>query len=212
MAHPVSSFLAYVQFYLGAQYDEAGRAIADTSWSARLQGSENLWMALEGTHVLAIMLFVGSIVFVDLRLLGLVWRRVRVSSVADSVLPWTVGGFAIMVATGGLLFFANPLEYYHSFIFRLKAVLLVAAAINIFLFHYRIQADRVRWDSSARPPLPVRFSAGFSLTVWLLVVAAGRFTAYDWLDCDSATGFVSAFAQCEAFVQTLASAEAELGI
>lgn len=210
MAHPVSSFLAYIQFQLGAQIDASGKAIADTSWSAQLQSSESLWMALEGAHVLTIMLFVGSILFVDLRLLGVVWRKSPVSAVADSVLPFTVAGFAIMVLTGAALFFANPLEYYHSFIFRLKAVLLIAAAINIFIFHYRLQKDRARWDALPRPPLPARLSAGFSLVLWVLVVTTGRYAAYDWFACEGATGFIAGFAQCDDYGQALASAQAEL--
>lgn len=212
MSQPVSDALAYVQFQLGAAVDASGLAIADTSWSARLQGSENLWMLLEGTHVLTIMLFVGSILFVDLRLLGVAWRKVPVSAVADSVLPYTVAGFTVMVLTGAALFFANPLEYYHGFVFRIKAVVLIVAAINIFIFHRWVQADRDRWDAQAKPPLPARLSAAASLTLWVLVVVTGRYAAYDWFACDQVTGFVAAFSQCADYTAALAKAEGGLAL
>lgn len=206
----VSEFLAYLQYKLGATFDASGHVISDTSWSAQLQGSERLWMLLEGTHVLTLMLFAGSILLVDLRLLGVAFRNIAVSKVADTILPYTVVGFIVMVITGSALFFANPLEYYHNFVFRLKLVFLVAAAINIFVFHYRVQSDRAAWDHHAKPPAAARRAAALSLALWIGVIVAGRFAAYDWLSCDTAKGFVAAAAQCSDREVTLAAIEPEL--
>lgn len=206
----LSNFLAYLQFKLGAAFDDAGHAISDTSWSAQLQGSERLWMLLEGTHVLTLMLFAGSILFVDLRLLGVAFRNVPVSKVTSTILPYTVAGFIVMAITGAALFFANPLEYYHNIIFRLKIIFLAVAAINIFYFHYRVQASRGAWDVLAKPPASARRAAALSLTLWIGVIIAGRFAAYDWFSCDTAQGFVAAAAQCSERAVTLAAAEAEL--
>jgi hypothetical protein len=206
----ISRFFAYVQYQLGAQYDDAGKAVLDTSWSAQLQGSERVWMMLEGVHVLTLMLFVGSILFVDLRLLGVVFRNRPVSKVADSILPYTVGGFVAILATGLPLFFANAFEYYHSVIFRIKVVLLFAAAINIFIFHYRIQANRAVWDNAVRPPVKARIAAGTSIALWAAVILAGRFMAYDWFSCENASGLIAAAEQCNVREATLASIEPEL--
>lgn len=212
MSSPVSDFLAYVQYRLGAELDPSGLIVPDTSWSARLQGSETLWMVLEGTHVVTIMLFAGTILFVDLRLLGLALRDTPVSRVSKAVLPYTLAGFAVMVVTGAALFFANPLEYFHSFVFRLKAVFLLLAALNIFWFHWRVSARQDEWDAAARPPLRVRASAGASLALWLLVIATGRYAAYDWFSCDQATGFVAQVSQCDDYTTSLTRAEAELAL
>lgn len=206
----LSNFLAYIQFKLGAAFDSAGHAISDTSWSAQLQGSERLWMLLEGAHVLTLMLFAGSILFVDLRLLGVTFRNVPVSKITDTLLPYTVAGFVVMLLTGVALFFANPLEYYHNVVFRLKFIFLIAAAINIFYFHYRVQANRAAWDEQPKPPASARRAAAFSLALWIGVIVAGRFAAYDWFSCDTAQGFVAAAAQCSDRAVTLAAIESEL--
>ncbi|WP_022681799.1 DUF6644 family protein [Sphingobium bisphenolivorans] len=206
----LSNFLAYLQFKLGAAFDSTGHAISDSSWSAQLQGSERLWMLLEGTHVLTLMLFAGSILFVDLRLLGAVFRTTPVSKVTDTLLPYTIGGFIVMLLTGSALFFANPLDYYHNIVFRLKFVFLIAAAINIFYFHYCVQANRAAWDDQPRPPASARRAAAFSLALWIGVIVAGRFAAYDWFSCDGAQGFVAAAAQCSERAVTLAAIEPEL--
>jgi hypothetical protein len=55
---------------------------------------------VESIHVLALCLFVGLATIFDLRLLGLILRRVPVSQVMGRTLPWTIGGFAVMVITG----------------------------------------------------------------------------------------------------------------
>lgn len=206
----LSEWMAYLQYLLGASRDPSGAAISGTSWSAQLQASERLWMLLEGGHVLGILLFGGTIFFVDLRLLGVAFRETAISKISDALLPYTIAGFAIMVVTGSGLFFANPLEYYHNFVFRLKAVFLLLAALNIFVFYGRVHVNRAAWDDTPVPPRPVRVAAGSSLALWLLVIVAGRYAAYDWTKCERATGFVASAAQCQEHDATLAQAEASL--
>lgn len=206
----LSELMAYLQFELGAQLDASGRVLSDTSWSAQLQGSERLWMLIEGAHVLTLMLFAGTILFVDLRLLGLALRGSPVSKVMDTILPYTIAGFALMVITGLALFFANPFEYYHNFVFRLKLAFVFVAAINIFLFHYRVQANRARWDNDARPPFSARAAAALSLTLWIAVIVAGRYVAYDWSKCETAHGVVASIADCAERAATLAVVEPEI--
>lgn len=117
----LSEWMAYLQFVLGAQHDASGHIVADTSLSAQLQSSERLWMLLEAAHVLTLMLFAGTILFVDLRLLGVALRGVPVSRVSAAVLPYTIGGFVVLLVTGLALFFSNPFEYYHNLVLRLRS-------------------------------------------------------------------------------------------
>jgi hypothetical protein len=158
----------------------------DPSWSDQLAGSLNFWSLLEGTHVLSLMLFAGTIFIVDLRLLGLTFKKTPVSVVSDRILPLTVFGLVIMVLTGAALFYAKPLLYYHNLWFRLKVVFLVVAAINIMVFHFRVQRTMPEWDDRPKPPAPARISAVVSLASWILVIMFGRFIAYDWYDCGKA--------------------------
>ena len=103
----------------------------DPSWSDSLASSLNFWGLLEGTHVLSLMLFAGTIFIVDLRLLGGIFKRTPISVLSNKILPLTIFGLLIMLATGVALFYAKPLLYYHNMWFRLKLVFLVVAAINI---------------------------------------------------------------------------------
>lgn len=192
----ISDWLAELQYRLGATLDASGKIVPDTSWSAQLLSSERLWMMIEGTHLITLMLFAGTILFVDLRLLGIALRTTPVSRISDSLLPWTVGGFLVLLITGSALFFSNPLEYYHNLAFRLKLVFLLAAALNIFWFHLRVQSNRPEWDTAERPPARVRAAGATSIALWFLVIFAGRYMAYDWVTCMNPGAFVSAVAQC----------------
>jgi hypothetical protein len=129
------------------------------------------------------MLFAGTIFVVDLRLLGVLFRRTPVSTISERVLPLTVFGFVIMITTGLALFFAKPLVYYHNIWFRAKLIFLALALINIVVFHTRVQRNIKEWDTLAKPPGAVRAGAAASLTAWLLVITLGRFIAYDWYEC-----------------------------
>ena len=156
------------------------------SWSEALASSLNFWGLLEGTHVLSLMLFAGTIFVVDLRLLGVSFKSTPVSVISDRVLPLTIFGLVLMMATGAGLFFAKPLLYYHNFWFRTKLVFLIVAAVNIMIFHFRVQRTLPQWDTAAKPPRAARLSALISITSWILVITCGRFIAYDWFDCGKA--------------------------
>jgi hypothetical protein len=208
----ISRWMAYLQYELGAVPNGAGQIDGYSSWSAQLQGSERWWMLLEGTHVLTLMVFAGTILFVDLRLLGLALPNVPISRVSRSLLPLTVGGFAVMVITGLLVFYSKPFEYYHNFAFRAKVVFLLLAAANIAIFHGRVQADQARWDDAPRPPLAARRSAALSLLLWLLVIAGGRAMAYDRFTCAEAGPTIAALADCAGHDATLAAIAAQVAL
>ena len=158
--------------------------LADTAGSSALRESLHVYPLIESAHVLSIALFVGSIAMVDLRLLGAAFRAVPVSELTQRILPWTVAGFVLIAATGLLLFYAIPVRTYHSVWFRFKIGFMVIAAVNVWWFHRRVERDRARWDTVARPPLAARLAAALSLVSWAGVIVTGRMIAYNWFDCD----------------------------
>jgi hypothetical protein len=191
-------FFRWLQEDLGNSFDGDGNLL-EPSWSQEFVGSLNLWAITEGTHVLTLMLFAGTILFVDLRMLGVAFRKLPLSTLSQKVLPLTVTGFALMIFTGALLFFAKPMDYYHSLMFRVKMIFLLIAALNIFWFYYKLQKNQAEWDVSASPPRSVKISAVISLVSWIIVTMTGRFIAFPWFDCgEPQPAFVKAFAECDA--------------
>ena len=154
-----------------------------TQWSIALHESVYAYAVIESIHVWALCLFVGFAAMLDLRLVGLTFRRVPVSEVAGRLLPWTRVGFAIMVISGALLFYAIPVRSYHNIFFRLKLVLLVLAGLNAWLFHSGIYHRVTTWDLDARPPRRARIAGALSLVLWAVIIFSGRMIAYNWFDC-----------------------------
>lgn len=159
--------------------------LAATPWSIALHESLYVYPLVETTHVLSLLLFVGTVTFVDLRLLGWVLREVPVSEVTARLLPFTLAGFAIAVCTGALLFYAIPVRTYLSIFFRIKLIMLASAGANAALFQHYVKRGGVAWDTDPTPPLRARVAGAASLVAWASVIVMGRMIAYNWFDCDN---------------------------
>jgi hypothetical protein len=168
------------------------------SFSELLLGSLNFWNLLEGSHLIALMLFAGTIFVVDLRLLGVTFRKTKVSTISDAILPLTIYSFVFVVITGVGLLFAKPIFYYHTIWFLVKMVFLALALLNIVVFHGRVQATQGTWDADETPPRAARMSAAASLILWTLVIICGRFIPYNWYECGkSQPDFINWVQQCK---------------
>ena len=161
---------------------EFSQWLADTPWSIAIH--EGPYALVESVHVLTLCIFVGLALMFDLRLLGVMMRRVPVSEVAHRLLPWTVAGFVVMVISGALLFYAIPVRSYQSIFFRFKVVMLILAGLNVLVFHSGIYRRVADWDLDAGRA--ARREGGRRRCRWccgLLIVLSGRMIAYNWFDC-----------------------------
>jgi hypothetical protein len=143
-----------------------------------------MYPLVESVHVLTLCLFVGMTMMLDLRLLGLALRRVPVADVVARLQPWMFLGFAIMVITGVLLFYAIPVRSYQNIFFRTKLVFLALAGLNALTFHTGVFRRVSAWGYSDNPPARARIAGAASLACWAVVIITGRMIAYNWFDCD----------------------------
>ena len=158
--------------------------LAGTPWSIALHESHYAYLAVLAIHVLTLTVFVGTIVMIDLRLLGLTMVRVPVSEVLARLLPWSGVGLVVMLASGLLLFYAAPLLAYENLFFRIKMVSLALAVANGWVFQRMIYRSVAQWDLSPVPPRTARVAGTVSLVLWALIITAGRMMPYQvyWFD------------------------------
>lgn len=149
-----------------------------TPLSTAMRESGWLFPTAESIHVLAVGLVVGSIVIVDLRLLGLTSRRKPVTELASEVLPWTWAAFALAVVSGLLMFIGQPDTYLENLPFRLKLVCLVLAGLNMLIFHVFAYRSVAAWDQDRPTVMGAKLAGVLSLTFWVGVVVFGRWIGF----------------------------------
>jgi len=134
--------------------------------------------ALILVHLLGLTLAGGTIVFWDLRLLGVGLRHAPVSKVGASLLPWTWTGFAIMFISGSMLVTIEAGRLYSNIFFRMKILFLILAGLNVLVFHLTVYRGVPAWDRARVAPLRARLAGGFSLLLWFSILACGRAIGY----------------------------------
>jgi len=139
--------------------------------------SEWLFPTLETLHVMALTAVVGTVLKIDLRLLGLTDRERPFSALARQVLPWTWGCFAMAAMTGLLMFAAKAVTYWADIPFRIKFGCIALAGFNMAYFHLVGARDRASWDLGP-PPWRAKLAGMTSVALWITVVAAGRWIGF----------------------------------
>ncbi|MCX8115984.1 MAG: hypothetical protein N3D71_13075 [Burkholderiaceae bacterium] len=151
--------------------------LESTAFAAAMRQWLWLYPIVEIAHITGIALLVGSIAMFDLRVLGLS-RTLPVRALARHLLPWTWAGFAIVAATGAMMFTTHATEFWSNPAFAVKLALIGLAGANALWFHVGVYGGAQRWDTDTAAPVPAKAAAALSLALWLGVISCGRLLAY----------------------------------
>ena len=132
---------------------------------------------VEATHVLAAVLVFGTVLIVDLRLLGLVDSSRAFMRVSRETLRLTWLAFAVSVITGSLMFTTSPQTYFYNVAFQWKALALLGAGLNMALFQLLTARGVATWNTQ-RPPNAARVAGVVSILLWAAVVLLGRWIGF----------------------------------
>jgi hypothetical protein len=157
---------AFLMFCRWLATTHLGIAMRDSTWGFAM---------VEIGHLLALAVFGGAILLVDLRFFNLGLRTQPISRVARELLPLAGGGVVAMIVSGFLMMANGPMRYYYNPAFRLKLILFAVALV----FHFTLQVATAR----RRPELEhssgwLRIAAAVSLVLWLSIGVAGRAIGY----------------------------------
>lgn len=161
--------MSLLQVAQGIESSHIGTAIRQSLWAFPL---------LNLVHLLGLTVAAGTIVYWDLRLLGLGLKRSAVSELGRELLPWTWGGFAVMFVSGLLLAWCEAGRLYGNVFFRMKMLLLLLGGLNVLIFHLTIYRGVSAWDTAPVTPLGARIAGGLSLALWFGLIACGRAIGY----------------------------------
>ena len=141
-------------------------------------GSTWWFPLLESIHVVTIAFVVGSILMVDLRLLGLSGLDYAASRITRELVPWTWGAFFLSLPTGFGMFMTRASHYAGNPAFQMKMILLLLAGANMAFFQLRSIRTIESWDTSAVTPRAAKVAGATSLLLWIGVILAGRWTGH----------------------------------
>ena len=159
---------------------EIAEWIRDTNLSVTIRESVLLFPVIEGSHLLGIGASAGAIAISDLRMMGKIFRNEPVSDVFNGVAPYMTVGFILMVITGSLLTWSEPIRCYESYWFRYKVLFLFLGLLNAGIYHNTIYKSRASWDRDPDPPRGAKIAGIASLFIWAAVIMTGRTMAYNF--------------------------------
>jgi hypothetical protein len=134
------------------------------------------WPILETLHFIGMSLLIGSIIIMDLRLIGV--QRIIPSLSVHSLLPLAFIGFGINLLTGIVFLFGDPYRYAVNISFQVKMVLVLLAGLNALLYAVKVSPALANAPPHAPTPLLAKAVGAASLVLWIGVVCFGRLIPY----------------------------------
>jgi hypothetical protein len=129
-------------------------------------------------HILGVSTLFGSILVLDLHLIGL-WRRAPLAGLSQTIVPVGKTGFVVAAASGICLLSSNATEYINNPFFLIKFPAIALGLFNVWLIGrtggWRARGDR---DPSPREGLELAVLGAISLASWLTAISAGRMIGY----------------------------------
>ena len=143
--------LALDRFCSWLEQTPLSQAIQDTSWVVP---------SVQTIHILGIAVVMSSVLMIDLRLVGFVFRDQPVTRVYGRFRPMIWWTLPVLLASGIVMIVGEPARSLANPVFQLKMMLLVCAIVATLL------------------PFRNRLIALVSLSLWVGIVFAGRWIAY----------------------------------
>jgi hypothetical protein len=150
--------------------------IAQSAVAQSLKSSRYVYPAVNAAHILGLATLFGSILALDLRLLG-AFRSVPVQPLARLLPRVAACGLALAVVTGALLFTVEPQDYASNPAFLTKAALVFLGTAHALHLRRTAGWRRLIEETGAIGP-GVRISAALSLGLWTAAIVAGRLIAF----------------------------------
>jgi hypothetical protein len=136
-------------------------------WLAQaMKYSSWLYPTVETLHLWGIGMLFGSVVLMDLRVLG-VAKVIDFSALSRLGVTVSVMGFGLAVLTGSMLFITHASELIASSLFVIKMCLIFLLLCNAVLLRMRDPLSRL-----------TQLQAVISLLGWASVIGLGRWLAY----------------------------------
>jgi len=145
---------------------EFGEWLETTPWSAAMSWTDWMFPIVAAVHYFSTFLLMGTIVFFNLRLLGVAGQRQPIAQVAEEIFPWMWTGLGAALVSGFLMFSPGAGELFLTLYFKPKLVM-IAVGIGVIA---AIRRKVGGWDRVAGASGAAKAAALIAIVVWLVAL------------------------------------------
>lgn len=120
-------------------------------------------------HYFSMFILIGTIVILDLRILGVAARSQGVAQLKETLSPWTWTALAFALVSGFAMFTTDATDFFPDTVFRVKMTVLFLAIV----FTIIVQRNAPKWDRLPAISSGAKMVALVSLILWLGTILAG---------------------------------------
>jgi hypothetical protein len=141
----------------------------------------NSWTipTIQSIHIVGIAIVMGSVLLIDLRVLGWAGMDQTLGQTARRFGPWLTGSLWLLLATGILMVVGEPVRELVTFSFWLKMALVAVGALVAIVFQSALRRHEQQWEATLIHRPSVRVLAVLTFLVWACIIVLGRLIAYD---------------------------------
>ena len=138
-------------------------ALQHAEWVTILATSRWLYGLASVVHYVALFSCIGTIVLLDLRILGVAERNQSLPAFAEQLRPWTWVGSGAAVVSGFLLFATEAGDYAVVRSFHVKLLIVALGLISALAIEWSVQ----KWNRVPLMPSTAKLLAMISIALWL---------------------------------------------
>lgn len=144
-----------------------------STWLAHFMALQWSWPWAEVLHFIGMSMLFGSVLVMDLRLMGFFRNYISIRAV-HALAPWAGAGFLINLLTGIAFIFKDGDRLLPNVSFIFKMICVLVAGLNFLVFVVKFGKQATTWRDNENPPLPAKLVGMVSLVAWTLVIWGGR--------------------------------------
>ena len=154
--------------------------LAATSPSVFIQ-EHNSWAipAIQSVHIVGIAMVMGSVLMIDLRILGLTWTDQTLRQTTQRFGPWLTVSLWLLLGTGLLMVVGEPVRELVTFSFWAKMTLVAVGAFSAVIFQRTLNRHERHWEDTLVHRAGIKGLAIGTFFIWVAIIFLGRLIAYD---------------------------------
>jgi hypothetical protein len=141
----------------------------------------NAWAipTIQSMHIVGIAMIMGSVLMIDLRVLGWAGTDRTIGQTMERFGPWLTGSLWLLLATGVLMVVGEPVRELVTFSFWLKMALVAIGTVVALIFQGALRRHDQPWGDALAGRASIRTLAIVTFLVWAFIIVLGRLIAYD---------------------------------